>query len=131
MPDTDLQRRADEHLAEVRRRLASFLDAAMKADGLTLAALSQKLGFHKDTGKNLIFRMLNPDNPDYPNSQIVSMNLVLTFLDLGWGDLDPKHIRPTQVGDVSQAIMELDLDEDKRIKMRIIWETVYQAVREI
>jgi hypothetical protein len=75
--------------------------------------------------------MLHPDDPGYPNSQIKPMNLVLTFLDLSWGDVDPKHIRPTQVGDVSQAIMELDLDEDKRIKMRIIWETVYQAVRDL
>jgi hypothetical protein len=127
MPDTDIRKRADEHACEVRRRLAFFLSSAMSADGVSYAALGEKLGI----SKNMVCRMLKAGSGKYENLHFETMTLLLEWLGLSWGDLDPKHIRPTQVGDVSQAIMGLDLDEDKRIKMRIIWETVYQAVKDL
>ena len=120
----DLQTRADANLVRLRRELAYHIQARMDAEGLGLLEVAQQTG----TSKNMIFRLMKVDDPKYDDvSQVEMVNLVIAWLELTWGDLDPPADRSSSLGDFYTLIARTDWPLPFRLVLREVITSIWRA----
>jgi hypothetical protein len=120
-----LRELAEVEIETIRCELARRIKSKRESEGLSLEVAGHQAGL----GKNMMFRLENPSEIRYAQSTFVPMIQAKRWLGVGWSELLRESERPTCIADVSQAIMNWELDEQSRTLIRIVIETLERALK--